>query len=272
MSRLRPVVALVVLALLGSVLGPAAGADTRQEDREPASPSGSGSTDLQRSLQIRTNTTAAVTAGDTAWITVSIRGRTEVDDVRATATLDGGSVGYPTNTVDHSGPYNGYHVDDQETDYLAFRVTAPGPERRRQMVDLELAVSWTEDGQPRSGSHVVKVPVVVFDGEPYEMVTDEVALTGVDDGWVRISLAGLAPRVEGVRLTVVEPTGLDLAYPQETFTSLQRDDLLEDGETDEARFRLGETHWGQTLSLEIRVDYTVDGAAASRTHRVTVSA
>ena len=89
---------------------------------------------------------------------------------------------------------------------------------------------------------------------------DEVELT---DGrrWLgpTWSLAGLAPMVDDVQITVVQPSDLDIHYPQETFTSLLRDARLEDGETDEASFRLGEAHWGQTIDIELRVTYLIEG-------------
>lgn len=226
--------------------------------------------DLKDSIQIRTNKTAAVLAGDTAWITVSIRGKADVDDLRFTATLDGQPVSYPENTVDHSGPYNSYGLKDKETDYVAFQVTAPSADTKDEL-PLELQVTWTEDGTPRSGNHTVRVPVVTFNGEPYEVVTDEVILSEADNGWVRLGLAGLAPQIDDVRVTVTNPSGLTIHYPQETYTSLLRDAVLEDGETDEANFRLGEEHWGQSIEIELRVDYTFGGEPMTRTHQVMIT-
>lgn len=259
-SRLPKILAaLASVVLLPILLAPGAEAQGSAKDG-----------DLTDSIQIRTNKTAAVLAGDTAWITVSIRGKADVDNVRFTATLDGRPVAYPENTVDHSGPHNGYGVDQNETDYVAFQVTAPLVDTKDHL-PLELQVSWTEDGSSRSGTDVVKVPVVTFNGEPYELVADEVSLAGADDGWVRIGLAGLAPRLDDVRVTVINPIGLTIHYPQETYTSLLRDALLEDGETDEASFRLGEEHWSQPIEIELKVDYILGGEPMSRTHQVMIT-
>ena len=222
-------------------------------------------------IEVRTNKTAAVLGGDTAWVTISIRGKADVDDVKFVAKLEDGSVAYPTNTVDHSGPYNGYDLDDLETDYVAFQLTTGVPEKKRQMMQLELEATWTEDGETRSESYSVKVPVVTFSGEPYELVTDVVTVTEPDNGWVSLSLVGLAPQVQDIKVTIVDPSGLDVYYPAETFTSLHRDALLEDGETDEARLRINEAHWGETLNVNLRIDYTVAGSAGSRTHAVTIN-
>ena len=258
-SPYRVVAGLVVGLLLTVLLAPGANAQgsSASEGR------------LKDSIEIRTNKTAAVTSGDTAWIMVSIRGKAEVDDVRFTATLGGEPVGYPENTIDHSGPYNGSALDEKETDYVAFQITAPAVDKK-DYVELELQATWTEDGSPRRGTDSVKVPVIAFTGEPYELVTDEVTLGEADDGWVRIGLAGLAPMVGDVRVTIVRPSNLDIHYPQETYTSLLRDALLEDGETDEANFRLGEAHWGQSIEVELRVDYLMDDNPATRTHQLTI--
>lgn len=238
------------------------GDDDRDEDRGRS---------LSSSIQFRTTKTAAVVEGDTAWVTVSLRAKRDVDDVRVTATLDGRPVAYPENTVDHSGPYNGYALDRNETDYVAFQITAPQIERRKQNVDLDLEVTWTDGGRESRGTRTVKVPVIEFSGEPYELVTDEITVADGANGWVGLALAGMTPRIDDVRVSIVEPTGLDVHYPQETYTSLQRDAVLEDGETDQANLRLGETHWGQTLDVEVRVDFVVDDQAMTRTHRLTIT-
>ena len=259
-GRSRVITALATIILIPILL--ASGAEAQSSSPNDG--------DLEDSIQIRTNKTAAVLAGDTAWITLSIRGQADVDDLRFTATLDGQPVAYPENTVDHSGPYNGYGLKEKETDYVAFQITAPMVDKKAHL-PLELQVTWTEDGSPRSASETVKVPVVTFSGEPYELVSDEVTLSEADNGWVRIRLAGLAPQLDDVRVAVTDPTGLTIHYPQETYTSLLRDARLENGETDEANFRLGEEHWGQSFAVELKVDYTLGGEAMTRTHQVTIT-
>ena len=259
----RIIGALLAAPLVMVLFAPGASAQRDDDDDDDDDRRRSG-------IEVRTNKTAAVTAGDTAWVMVSIRGRADVDDVRFTATLDGEPVQYPENTVDHSGPHNGTALGYKETDYVAFLLTAPEVDRKAN-VELRLQATWTEDGEPRRMTDSVRVPVIAFTGEPYELVADEVALTEADDGWVRVGLAGLAPMVDDVRVTVVRPADLDIHYPQETFTSLLRDALLEDGETDEANFRLGEAHWGQSIDVELRIDYLLGDDPATRTHRMTIT-
>ncbi len=255
----RLTILLTVFALAATLLVPAASAQAPPEEVK-----------LTKSIQIRTSKTAAVVSGDTASLTVSIRAKNPVDDVRFTATLEDGSVTYPANTVDHSGPYNGYEMDKKETDYVAFNVTVPAGVERKTSLGLELTATWTEDGKALTGTATVKVPVVPFNGDPFQVLTDTVAVTEADNGWVGISLTGLAPRVEGVQVRIVDPEGLDIYYPLETHTSLHGDDLLEDGETDDARFRVNESLWGQTSEVSVEVSYTLDGTDASMVHPVTI--
>lgn len=239
----------------------------------PASAQDSG-TDMKVKdyIQVKTDKTAAVVTGDTAWVTVSIRGKENVDDVRFTATLSDGSVAYPTNTVDHSGPYNGYRLDEKETDYVAFQLTIPAGLGQKS-AELTLSATWTFDGVAMSGTESVKVPLVQFEGEPYSLVSDAVTFSTEDPaaGWVSVSFAGLAPRVEGFQVTVSDPGGLDIYYPLETFTSLAGDDLLEDGETDVVRFRMNESQWDSPVTAELEVRYTLAGVATRAFHTVTIA-
>ncbi len=224
---------------------------------------------INKYLQIRTDTTAAVVVGDTAWVAVSIRAKEPLEDVRFTASLADGSVAYPANTVDHSGPYNGYQLDQRETDYVAFRVTIPDGVGGGR-TELVLDASWTNGGEAMRATDVVTIPLVEHQGAPYSLVSSSVTLTDLSNGWVEVSFAGLAPRLESFEVTVVDPPGLDVYYPHSTYTSLARDDLLEDGETDVVRFRLVEAHWGQRLDLQLEVRYRHQGAPQQATHALTV--
>ncbi len=276
-SRAKTVAALLVVALVAAVNPGMAGAQqveelrlVEAEDISVVKPVEAGN--LETSILLRTADTSVITVGDTAWVTVSIRGGRSVDNLRFTALVgQGGSVSYPANTVDHSGPYNGYDLDVKETDYVAFKVTIPDGVTERA-AELKLSVTWTDSGKRFKGDTSVKIPLVQFDGAPYTLLTDKVDLTEKDNGWVTLSFAGLAPRVEQLEVSVSSPGDLDIYYPLETFTSLQGDALLEDGETDLARFRINEPSWGQTLDLEVTVKYLVGGVAETASHKIRVAA
>lgn len=280
---MKTVAALAVAGLLGALGAPGASAQGPVEVQPDSAEINQGmsyrsdddsnarSGTRRYHIQVRTPKTSAVVEGDTAWVTVSLRGLVDVEDLRFTATLAGEPVAYPENTVDHSGPYNGYALDRDEIDYVAFQITAPQIERTRQNIDFTLSATWTGEGERREGSLTIAVPVIEFSGEPYELVSDDITITEEANGWVKLAMAGLTPRIEDVKVSIVEPSGLDVHYPQESYTSLLRDAVLEDGETDEANLRLGEAHWGQTIDVEIRIDYVIDSVPLTRTHTVTIT-
>lgn len=258
----RGIVALVLLALVSTALGGTAQAQDAGETEDVR---------LKTYVNVQTNRTAVVVIGDTAWVTVSLRGKADVEDLRFVATLADGSVAYPANTVDHSGPYNGYELDKNETDYVAFRVTIPA-DLQEKKVEMELEATFTHDGQPMRGTDEVEIPLVQFDGSPYSLGSDQVTLTDATNGWVEVSFAGLAPRLENFEVAISDPTDLDVYYPLETFTSLAGDALLEDGETDVVRFRLGEAHWGVDHAVQLTVRYQLAGVAESATHALSIVA
>lgn len=233
---------------------------------------------LGRYISVRTERTAAVTKGDTVWVTVSLRGRRSVEDLQVTASIDeeGAEVGYPANTETYSSTYADADLDRRETDYIAFEVTIPadveGKGRRSKHVELDMEFTFTDDdGDRLRGEDTVRIPIVDFDGSPFALTADEVDLPTGAGGWVELEFAGLAPEVSDFRITVEDPSGLDIHYPAETHTSLARDALLEDGESDVARFRLGEAHWGAPTEATIRVDYVLAGEAASETFAITIT-
>ncbi len=254
----RSLLLVLVSALLGTALAVPAGAQPAPRDVK-----------INKYLQIRTDSTAAVVVGDTAWVTVSIRGKEDLDDVRFTATLTDGSVGYPANTVDHSGPYNGYRLDRRETDYVAFRVTIPEGFAAAR-AELALEASWTHGDQSMRGTETVAIPLVEYVGAPYSLVSTSVTLAPDADGWVEVGFAGLAPRLESFEVAVVDPPDLDVYYPHERFTSLAGDSLLEDGETDVVRFRLGESHWNALLDVQLEVRYQHQGAPQLANHPLSI--
>ena len=262
----RTPIAVLVLALFASILAIAPAQAAEGDDVEDVR--------LSRYLNVRTSRTAAVTKGDTAWVTVSLRGKRDVTDLQVTAVIDqaGAAVSYPANTETFSSTYADADLDRRETDYIAFQVTIPTEVTGRgRNVDLEMEFTFTDDGDRLRGEETVTIPVVDFDGSPFALTDDDIALPAAANGWVELPFAGLAPEVSDFRIVVEDPPGLDIHYPAETHTSLARDALLEDGETDVARFRLGEAHWAAPSDATIRVDYVLAGEAATERFDITIT-
>lgn len=265
MRRLR--FALVVLVMITAALAaaPAQAAESEDDIEEVR---------LNRYLSVRTDRTAAVTKGDTAWVTVSLRGKQTLEDLQVTATIDqdGAGVDYPANTETYSSTYADADLDRRETDYIAFKVTIPTEvDGRGRNVELEMTFTFTHDGDRLRGEDSVRIPLVEFDGSPFALTEDDIALPAAANGWVELPFTGLAPEVSDLRVAVENPIDLEIHYPAETHTSLARDAILEDGETDVARFRLGETHWVSPTKATIRVDYVLAGEAASETFDITIT-
>ena len=259
--------AVLILVLLGSALvtAPAQAAEG-DDDVEDVR--------LGRYVSVRTSRTAAVTKGDTAWVTVSLRGRQSVEDLQVTATIDqdGAAVGYPANTETYTSTYADADLDRRETDYIAFEVSIPAEvDGRGRNVALEMTFTFTHDGDRLRGETSVRIPLVEFDGTPFALTEDEIDLPAAANGWVELPFAGLAPEVSDLRVAVEDPADLEIDYPADTFTSLARDAVLEDGETDVARFRLGEAHWTSPTKATIRVDYVLAGEAATERFDITIT-
>ncbi|MEM7287178.1 MAG: hypothetical protein AAF480_12560 [Actinomycetota bacterium] len=258
--------AMLVFAILAAVLATAPAQAAESEDVEDVR--------LRRYLTVRTNRTAAVTKGDTAWVTVSLRGRQDIEDLRVTASIDqeGAAVGYPANTETYTSTYADADLDRRETDYIAFQVTIPTEvDGRGRTVQLEMEFTFTHEGDRLRAEDTVRIPVVDFDGSPFALSENEIELPPAANGWVELPFAGLAPEVTDFRIVVEDPPGLDIHYPAETHTSLARDAVLEDGESDVARFRLGEAHWAEPTDATIRVDYVLAGDPASETFDITIT-
>ena len=223
-------------------------------------------------INVRTSQTVAITKGDTAWVTVSLRGKQNLENLQVTGSIDlaGAELGYPANTATYSSTYGDADLDKKETDYVAFELSIPA-DAAASSANLNLSFTFASDGQQLSGTKTVAVPLVEFDGSPFALTSDAVAVPAAANGWVELPFAGLAPEVSDFQVVVEDPAGLEIDYPAGTHTSLARDAILEDGESDVARFRLGEAHWAAPTTATIRVDYVLAGQAGSDRFTVTLT-
>jgi hypothetical protein len=213
----------------------------------------------QGELKLRSNGTAAVTAGDTAWVLLDWTAKGgAVDDLHVTvAPRDGIGIGYPSNTGDHSGPYNGYRIEEGEIDYTAIQISVPYDASKK----YELKVTATyNDGKNRE-SFDLKLNVATYRGDDVVQVSDE-SQVPVEGGWVEVAYSGMAPSLSDFRVQVTDAAGLPIEYPQTTYTSLAGDALLEDGETDVVRFYVGPSSAG-SYEVTVRATYLKGSAQGS---------
>ena len=103
---------------------------------------------------------------------------------------------------------------------------------------LAVTATWVQSGESRSRTYQVFVPSARYRGEDVVLVTLMAGSVPVaTPTWLGVEWSGLAPRLENVTMIVAGPVGISIVYPAEgPSTSLHYDDLLEDGETDVARF------------------------------------
>ncbi len=239
--------------------------DEHEEDEDDDEEDDDEDEDKRSKITLLTKDTATVVAGDTAWLAVNWTAKHgAVQNVRLELSEDPGDgvqVSYPTNTATWTGLMNGHVLDESEIDYTAFRVHVPDSFDKKK-VKLEFEVSYTDSrGEQRTDEVKITVPVVRYtDGD--HLVQHEATATVPAGGsaWIDVDMTGLAPVTSELSLTA--EGGLDVVYPGDgVATSLHGDDLLEDGETDTARFRVdaGDTAPG-TYQLTTELTYVFEGA------------
>jgi hypothetical protein len=225
--------------------------------------------------ELLTEKTAAVMAGDTAWVALNWLGEGgDVTDfgVVARSIPKGWRVEYPENTVDHTSLYWDADLAKGEIDFTALRISVPASERDRDGT-IHLRAHWTErDGKERHKEYKIEVPVARHSGADFEVLTDSVSVASGEAAWVDVTYTGSYPELGDFTLTVSEAPGLTIVYPgYGDHTSLNADTTLDRGETDVARFMIDATAAEPgTVELEVTVRYTKGGDPESMTHVVVV--
>jgi len=223
-------------------------------------------------VDLKTKRTAAVVEGDTAWVALTWTAkRVDASDFRvvATSTDTGISISYPKTTGAYSSLMDDDTLSSGEIDFTSLQISVPYGSRN---VKLTVVATWTADGEKQTNAYEVKVPVARFKGDDIAQSTDDVGSVPVgtaselgEASWLGIEWAGIAPIIESVRMTVSGPAGLTITYPDEgSFTSLQYDDTLVDGETDIARFRVDTSGMKPgSYTLDVVLSYTKGTGNAS---------
>jgi len=223
----RLIAALATGAIASTVLIPAAAADSAPKN-EPV---------------LTSDTLPAITKGATVWVNLMWVGDGNIDDFKITVPTgddpeEDPIIAYPENTVDHSGPMEGYQLSDHEIDFTAVQVTIDD-EFEESGFKLKVEATWTADGKAKKKTFKIKVPVIDHSGDDWAQVNDSASIaSGVDDGWIDMKIAGLAPKSEDVEFRIKTDAGTAPYLPQGTWTGPDNDALIEMGETDTVRFYL----------------------------------
>lgn len=219
-----------------------------------------------------TDATAPITGGTSAWVTVNWTAQNgEATNFQVTAkAANGVTVGYPTNTGDHSSLYWDATLSDSEIDYTALYVSVPSGVSG---AEVNLSVSYDWDGRPRTETMAIRVPVVDYDGTPLESLTTDLGEVEADSqNWLELWYTAPGPIVEDVS-AVVDGAQFAVTYPgMADSTGLAGDSILASGEKDVARFRLDTTGAGSGAhTLEVSVTYTVGEKSQTLVHKVQVN-
>ena len=218
--------------------------------------------DEEAEVSLKTKKTAAIVEGDTAWVALSWTAKEgDATNFRIVAEVRtrGATVSYPENTGDHSSLMDNDTLSNREIDFTALKVSAPYGVKN---VKLRVKASWVSDGERESKTYNVTVPVASFKGEDIAQASKDAGSVSVSEpAWLGVEWTGIAPVLDDVSMTVSGPSGAIVTYPAEgPSTSLHYDNVLEDGETDVARFLVDASALEPgTHSLDVIVTYTKAG-------------
>lgn len=269
MKRRATIVLIIVTAFFTALAAPA---------------SAKGAADGTAKVKLETKKTPAVVQGGQGWVALNWRGSgADASDFRVTATtkVAGVEISYPETT---GGAYSSLMDDDvlsvDDIDFTALHLSVPYGTKKFTMA---VTASWTDGNGTVEKHFKVQVPTIAYSGDDVALVTD-VADTNsktLEDGssqiWVDVAWSGLAPSLSDVRMTVDSPDDIEIGYPDpsgsgQAWSGLARDDRLDQGETDVARFRLDPaTMDAGAYELAVTLTYVRDGATRSTTGTITVS-
>lgn len=232
--------------------------------------------DVDKDVELTNYETAAIVAGDSAWIALNWHGGGgDVENFRLVVKKPeaGVEVRYPDNTGTYTSLWADDTLSDDEYDFTAIHVTVPYA--AGSDIKLQFALSYERDGKEKTGVFNVRVPVVQYSGgEDLQQVTASLGeVTLGESAWVGVSYAGLAPRLDDFQVTVTDGGGLPIVYPADgTSTSLHHNARLEDGETDIARFRVDAYDVpAGTYTIAITATYRKDATTAELVGSVTLA-
>lgn len=214
--------------------------------------------------------------GRSQWLSLAWTSQRDLENVEVRASSPDLDVliAYPTDTLDHttlsSDPT--LAANEVDTSMLFVSTTTATPRSWR----LDLTVSWEADGQRRQGSATIWFDSMTVDPDtPFVAITNDVTVPSTGDGarnWVELDYLGVSA-VAGDFEVSLEGV-LPVHYPQDLFSSLHHDAVLNPDEIDTARM------WFDPQRLEagvyemvVTVEYVVPGdrAVRSLTHPLTVT-
>ncbi|BFU47681.1 hypothetical protein [Krasilnikovia sp. MM14-A1004] len=193
-----------------------------------AGPASAGAKD--DGLTLLVPTLASMLPGQQGWISTIWQASQDVCDMQVTLTGPGAKVTYPESTADFSSFYTASALAAGNTDYTAFRVTAPatatGPVTMTLNVDYRLLppgqIKKDDDlktkkvncsGPKASQTVNVTLPVTPSTGAAITVKTPPVLVKKGTPTWTKIVLRGNKPGLDNLKVTLTPPPGLEVVYP-----------------------------------------------------------
>ncbi len=237
-------------------------------------------TDLPVAPILLSNSKINWVAGSTGWIHLSWTASEDLQDVRVTVTpaSKGITIEYPDNAR-HDG-YTGLMVDADlsanEIDFASFLATTVDDNNGTKWASV--SVEWTDGGERHSmDAGRLSLTNKKYKGDDFAILTEVSSAVSGDDAdpmanWIEVGYMGLSPMNSNFAIEVTSD-GVPIYHPQESFTSLHHDHVLNGGESDVARIFIDPTAiTSGTRMLDVTISYTnLAGVAKVKTHQVVLS-
>ncbi len=217
-------------------------------------------------------------AGSSGWINLSWTSAEDLEDVRVTVvpTSAGFEVEYPETRDGYTSLMVDGNLSANGIDFTSFRASTTDANSGTKWADVE--IEFTIDGERHSAdAGRLQLSNKKYTGDDFAILTESsVALSGDDvdpmKNWIEVGYLGLSPMNSHFAI-VISADGLPIYHPQETFTSLHHDHILNGGESDVARVFLDPTAISPGAKmLEVAISYTdVAGKLKSVTHEVALT-
>jgi hypothetical protein len=256
--HLRPRLAAAVAAvLLLGAQSTASGSVYAAGVEDPGDDQGNNKTG---DLELLTATLPSLLPGQEGWVSLVWAAGTDVCEVRVTAKTKALGATYPANTATYSSFYVNDALAEGNLDFTAFRLAAPAVSGSYEIEFVatytrlkdSAALLKTDDlvtkdvrgsdcaGNAGRVTQTIAVPVAWEAGAPLQLQDQPISLS-VADGpvWADLAFTSNSPDLEGFRVSVTPPPGVDVAYPAGgTFSGLRNGSGLATGATDVAAIQL----------------------------------
>ncbi|MEV6930358.1 hypothetical protein AB0M46_38560 [Dactylosporangium sp. NPDC051485] len=221
---------------------------------------------------------ASMLPGQTGWVSTMWASIADVCDVKITASANGVTVKYPSNTSAYSSLSKGDTLAAGRMDYAAFNLTLP-QNTLLGVVPLTLNYSYTTrnagattcTGVQRSGSTPATIATISLTGDTVVQKTSATTVPKATPVWSQLNFHSQGTATN-VQVTVSGgPSGLVVSYPGDrAYTSLSQGSTLPAGADDYAAVKFDATNV-PTGVYKLTVKITYGGTVDTNNLLLTVS-